>query len=48
MASVPLVLPGVRLFLGPGDALFEYNRIWVVLHAGAANLGDLWVSWSYG
>jgi hypothetical protein len=42
MASIPLVLPSARLFIGPGDSLFEYGRIWVVLYAGAASRGDLY------
>lgn len=32
----PVVLPSARIFTGPGDPLFECNRIWVVIFNGAA------------
>jgi hypothetical protein len=34
MASSPLVLPSARIYVGPGDRLFGYDRIWVVVYAG--------------
>jgi hypothetical protein len=34
MASRLLVLPSARIFVGPGDRLFGYDRIWVVVYAG--------------
>jgi hypothetical protein len=36
MASIPIILPSARVFTGPGDRLFGYDRIWVVIYAGAA------------
>jgi hypothetical protein len=34
MASIPLVLPSARTYVGPGDGIFGYDRIWIVLYAG--------------
>jgi hypothetical protein len=44
MASIPLVLPSARIYVGPGDKLFGYDRIWVVLWAGRCMSGsvDAW------
>jgi hypothetical protein len=36
MASMPIILPSARVFTGPGDRLFGYERIWVLVYAGAA------------
>jgi hypothetical protein len=34
MAALPVILPTARIFTGPGDPLFECNRIWIVSGAG--------------
>ncbi|KAH4612139.1 hypothetical protein HBI73_021320 [Parastagonospora nodorum] len=34
MAGTPTILPSARVFTGPGDRLFGYDRIWVLIHAG--------------
>jgi hypothetical protein len=40
MAGIPLVLPSARIFVGPGDRLFGYDRIWVVVYAGLGQGDD--------
>ncbi|KAF2124796.1 hypothetical protein P153DRAFT_127388 [Dothidotthia symphoricarpi CBS 119687] len=35
MTTVPTVLHGARVFVGPGDRLFGFDRIWVLIHRGA-------------
>jgi hypothetical protein len=34
MAALPVILPTARIFTGPGDPLFECDRIWFVTGAG--------------
>jgi hypothetical protein len=42
MASIPLILPSARVFAGPGDRLSGYDRIWVIVYAGAALKTSTW------
>lgn len=34
MAGTPTILPSARVFTGPGDRLFGYDRIWVLIYVG--------------
>lgn len=36
MAGMPVVLPSARIFVGPGDEVSQFDRLWVVLYAGAS------------
>lgn len=40
MASVLETLPRARVFAGPGDNLFGYDRLWVTLYAGYKGVDD--------
>jgi hypothetical protein len=36
MSGIQTILPSARVFTGPGDRLFGYDRIWVIIYAGIA------------